>query len=446
MLAVFSQMLDEDAAAGYLPPRSATSGWRVLDAGCGVGVIGICAASAIAAVHNVHAVHTRKDGGLYIRCQDRDELARQVTLHNASLNNIAPSVLEAYTEPLLAGPPDELWDLILTNIPAKAGAPVLKDFIRRSVSRLQPAGNGRQGGRVFLVVVHTLADFFREHITAACAATDGSAELFLEKKSPGHSVFVYGRKSPDAVQTTEPVTIVPGFLSRYPFYVRAAAECVIEDIPVRIETIHGASGFDAPGGAVLAAAKLVQRIGSRQLTAVSDAPFLVHEPGQGFFPCWLIRLSLSENTPFPPLVLSGRNILALEAARHNASQLTTMPVSIVTAVDVPLGDGVFRKKTHTETQRHKDEEKCAVLLESAGGRKYSFIAAFPELLPQKSLPIDQLDSLWNALSQLLTDGGICIAAFGSSDAERFDRKKPAGFSRLGSIKRKGFRALAYRFK
>ncbi|MDR0290374.1 MAG: hypothetical protein LBI06_05505, partial [Treponema sp.] len=44
----------------------------------------------------------------------------------------------------------------------------------------------------------------------------------------------------------------------------------------------------------------------------------------------------------------------------------------------------------------------------------------------------------------LCENGIFLAAFGSSDAERFDRKKPAGFSRMGSIKRNGFRALAYR--
>ena len=426
LLAVFSRILDEDAAAGHLPPR------RVLDAGCGVGVIGICAASALAALHNVPDVDAGQNSSLYIRCQDRDELARLVTLHNAAHNNIPCSVLEAHTEPLLAGPPDELWDLILTNIPAKAGAPVLKDFIRRSICRLNPGGNGRPGGRVVLVVVHTLADFFREHITAACAATDGSAELFLEKKGAGHSVFVYGRKLPDAKKTTEPVTITPGFISRFPFYVRAAAEYIIEDIPIRITAIHGASGFDAPGGAVLAAAKLTRRIGLQALTAGSDTPFLVHEPGQGFFPCWLISYLLSENINPRPFVLSGRNILALEAARHNASQLTSMPVSVIPAVDLQLGG--------------------AALQEAAGGRKYSVIAAFPELLPQSSLPVDQLNSLWNALPPLLADGGICIAAFGSSDAERFDRKKPgaangadgtSGFTRLGSIKRKGFRASAY---
>jgi hypothetical protein len=57
---------------------------------------------------------------------------------------------------------------------------------------------------------------------------------------------------------------------------------------------------------------------------------------------------------------------------------------------------------------------------------------------------DQHASLWEALPPLIASGGEFIAGFGSTDAERFDRKKPAGFTRLGDIKRKGFRALAYK--
>jgi hypothetical protein len=88
------------------------------------------------------------------------------------------------------------------------------------------------------------------------------------------------------------------------------------------------------------------------------------------------------------------------------------------------------------------------LLEAAGGQ-YSFIAAFPELLPQTkaakaSQDPDQLISLWNSLPPLLAEGGLFLAAFGSSDAERFDRKKLTGFTRLGSVKRNGFCATAYR--
>ena len=397
LLKVFSQTLDEDIAAGKSPPR------RVLDAGCGTGVIGICAAAAIAPLFN--------DGGglrLLVRCQDRDELARLITTHNAALNGIPPTLLEAHTEPLLAG--TLLWDLILTNIPAKAGTPVLADFVRRSAGLLNP------GGRVIMVAVRTLADFFRERIAA-------DAELLQEHTGPGHSVLVYGQ----AANQSQPAVAVnggPDFIARHPFYVRAEITRAIEDIPIHLTTIHGASGFDNPGGAVLAAAKLARRL----QFPLNDAPLLVHEPDQGFFPCWLLAFLQRGQA-----VLSGRNILALEAARYNVIQNVRQNVihsdgitAVVPVADLPLGE--------------------TALLQAAGGRPYGCIAAFPELLPQSSLPkgVDQLGAIWDAAPPLLATGGVFLVTFSSSDAERFDRKKPAGFTRLGSVKRNGFRALAYR--
>jgi len=396
LLKVFSRILDGDTAAHRPLPR------RVLDAGCGTGVIGICAASAITALGG--------DAGLYVRCQDRDELARLVTSHNAAKNNIPPGMLEACTEPLLGGPVNGKWDLILTNIPAKAGNPVLEDFIGRSASLLNP------GGRVIMVAVNTLADFFREAIAAG-------AKLISEEKGHGHTVFVYGG---EAENPALPVNIGPGFLNRYPFYLRESPACAIEGIQTGLETVHGASGFDKPGGAVLAAAKLLIRLGREKIP--NDTPVIVHEPGQGFFTNWLLAFLREGTKPMQKLVLSGRNILSLEAARHNCQDGAN--ASIVPAADFQLGR--------------------EALLE-AGGGQFAFIAAFPELLPQSSMSksakashnTDQLSSIWSSLPPLLAAGGLFLAAFSSSDAERFDRKKPPGFTRLGSVKRNGFCALAY---
>ncbi|MCL1930649.1 MAG: hypothetical protein FWF55_02450, partial [Treponema sp.] len=89
---------------------------------------------------------------------------------------------------------------------------------------------------------------------------------------------------------------------------------------------------------------------------------------------------------------------------------------------------------------------ATALLQAAGGRPFGCIAAFPALLPQSSLPkgADQLGAIWDALPPLLADGGVFLVTFSSSDAQRFDRKKPAGFTRMGNVKRNGFRAVAYR--
>ncbi|MDR1251671.1 MAG: methyltransferase [Treponema sp.] len=463
LLKTLSRVLDEDAAAGRSPPR------YVLDAGCGIGVIGICAAAVIMAMGPARQdtaytgpapIGAPRFGGVLVRAQDRDELARLITMYNAVKNGIPPSTLETHTEPLLAGHENARWDLILSNIPAKTGGPVLKDFVRRSTGLLNP------GGRVIMVTVHTLVDFFREEISAA------GAELEWEEKSrreprrghqvcPGtacgvppvndsvkekdaeYSVFVFGGKAAAAGAV---VKAGRGFLTRHPFYVRASVDCQIEDIPLHIETVHGASGFDQPGGAVLAAAKLIRRIGAERLFPAPDlsgktahnagAPILIHEPGQGFFPCWLLEFAYRKVPQRQPwvLVLSGRNILALEAARHNteavlkpAAEAEALPaLLLVPAVDLRLG--------------------AEALLEAAAGRPYHFIAVFPELLPPSSIPkeADQFAALWEALAALLTAGGVFIAGFSSTEAERFERKKLAGFTRLEDIKRKGFRALGYK--
>jgi hypothetical protein len=471
LLKVFSKIIDEDTAEGKPMPM------RVLDAGCGTGIIGICAASALP---TALSTLPQDNNDLLVRCQDRDELARLITLRNAAHNGIPPSMLEAYTEPLLAGPPE--WDLIFTNIPAKTGTPVLEDFIRRSAGILNP------GGRVIMVAVNTLADFFRERISV-------EAELEREEKGSGHTVFVYEphtkaqrhedeNSSPlcaanhrfdvpscDKIPTkaySQSIDHPANFFELYPFYIRTTVTCPIENIPIRLETIHGAGGFDSPGGAVLAAAKLTANLIKSDRIKL-QFPLLIHEPGQGFFPCWLNQFLKESHTKAPrhegrrensaslcaanqrfdvppcekiqtkehahsDYYLSGRNILALEAAAHNMASYSALhngEACIVPAVDLQLG--------------------ASALCEMAGGRQYGCIIAFPELLPRispktakKSQNYDQLAALWDSLPPLLAEGGLFLAAFGSSDAERFDRKKPAGFSRLGSIKRDGFRSLAYR--
>jgi hypothetical protein len=409
LLRILSRVLDEAAAEGKPPPR------YVLDAGCGAGIIGICAAGAIMAM----------GGGVRVRAQDRDDLARLVTSYNAGKNRIPPSVLEARTEPLLAGPGDVRWDLILSNIPAKAGRPVLEDFVRRSAGLLNP------GGRVVMAAVHTLAGFFREQIAAA------GVQPAQEEQNAEYSVFVFGG---NPVIHAAPVGIEPGFLEHYPFYVRATSNCKIEEIPLRLETVHGAPGFDDPGGAVLAAAKLARRIEPRKL-ALDGAPVLIHEPGQGFFPCWLLEYLHRAGCLPPALVLSGRNILALEAARHNV-KITLKGTAAAGLTIVPAAD---LQCFHAGDAVQINPESNSPPEQYTPDGRFGFVAAFPEQPPRGSLSrqMDWFTELWKTVSSLLAGGGVFIAGFGSTDAERFDRKKPAGFIRFGDLKRKGFRALGY---
>ncbi|MCL2558211.1 MAG: hypothetical protein FWE09_07005, partial [Treponema sp.] len=192
----------------------------------------------------------------------------------------------------------------------------------------------------------------------------------------------------------------------------------IEGIPLRIATAHGAPGFDSPGAEAIVAAKMAARLGPEKFP---PGRVVLHEAGQGFFQCWLVDVLRGRigRADFP-VVLSGRNALALEAARHNLWE-AGRAVDVIPAADL-------------EPLRALFPGDCAV------------VAAFPGLVPQSSLPkgSDQMASFWDDARELLSPGGILLVAFGSSEAELFDRRKPAGFARLGTLRRDGRRALAYR--
>jgi hypothetical protein len=403
LLKVFSRFLDtrkahEPAAGDSLPVN-------ILDAGCGTGILGICAAGAVGALPGSKAIA--------VRFQDRDELARIFTEYNALQNALPPELFSAHTEPMLWGPENARYSFILSNIPAKTGEPVLEDFIRRSAGLLE------NGGRVFMVAVNPLAEFFRTCIGA-------NAVLLDEEKAPGHTVFVYAPMQPAAgVSRSGPGDKRPQF----DLYLRSSGNYEMEKIPYHFDAAHGAAGFDSPGGAAEAAAKLMVKLVrgcyDREFKALLSggaaavgARILIWEGGQGHFPAWLAAfLALSFAPPIDAsFTFAGRNILALEAARRNTAH----------SVIVPSGDLFF------------DREKLRP--NAADGRPFSLIAAFPEPVPQT----DRNAAFWEGLAALCGPGSIVILGFSSAEAERFDRKKPPLFGRLGDIRRSGFRALAYR--
>jgi hypothetical protein len=370
-------------------------------------------------------------------------LARLFTEYNAEKNfpkTEIPAPLTAHTEPLLAGPADYCWDLILTNIPAKAGMPVLEDFVRRSVELLAP------GGRAIMVAVNTLADFFRSLI-------DQHGALIREEIGKEHTVFVYQKLTAETEvgdADGDPVIAGEHFIQSNPFYLRSSADYEMEDTGYHIDAVHGAAEFDRPGGAAVVAAKLVSRLGLEKICPLTEsarrAAILIYESGQGHFPAWLLRYCAGgmdcdaehpvgkDRELFLPkqIVLSGRNILALEAARHNtkvALAATALAVPALAAMDM-LIQGIPSTELPMEHPANLTAEPGA----------YSFIVAFPETVPGE----ERLTALWEGLAGLLLPGGTALIALPSSEAEKFDRKKPGGFTRLGDIKRQGFRALAYR--
>ncbi|MDR1654571.1 MAG: methyltransferase, partial [Treponema sp.] len=160
LLKVFSEELDK----GLLRELQNRKGpLHILDAGSGCGVIGICAARALEGI-DVRTIST-----------DRDELAGIFTGYNAVQNGLGSEKFSVHTSTLFNGDRDR--SLILSNIPAKTGKPVLEDFIRRACPHSEAIA--------FIVAVKELADFTRSTIAAA------GAEILRETAGPGHTVFVF---------------------------------------------------------------------------------------------------------------------------------------------------------------------------------------------------------------------------------------------------------------
>jgi hypothetical protein len=390
LLKVLSKTWDDDIRQGRPLPKT------ILDAGCGVGVLGICAGAVLGS-----------GGPRRVRCQDRDELARAFTLSNAFKNNVSTDILSAHTEPLLGGPFLEPWDLILSNVPAKAGKPVLEDFVSRSAGLLTPSG------RVILAAVNSLAGFFRSRILKTGAA------VLHDETGKDHTVFVYG----SAAVRAKPIQTGEQFFLDHPFYQRNSGGYELEGVSYTLDAVQGVGDFDSPGGTVRSAAKLITRLYTRKQFLSSIGSMLIHEPAQGHFPAWFIHYLARElpGKPFFPdlLVLSSRNILALEGSRHNIRKVREITLETVPLADLNIGRERLSRATG-----------------------YDLIVAFPEPVPRT----DRIIPLWEGITALLTPKGIAVLGFPASEAERFDRKKPQSVTRLCDSKHKGFRALAYQIR
>ncbi len=120
----------------------------VLDVGCGTGVIAVSL--------------KKRFPQLDVTASDRDALAIHFTKLNASLNKLSGEGFKTLPGLLPGSLPADLaaaekkYDLITSNIPAKAGNPVIKDFLQNCGKHIN------NGGRAAVVIVAPLAGFAKE--------------------------------------------------------------------------------------------------------------------------------------------------------------------------------------------------------------------------------------------------------------------------------------------
>ena len=238
------QTVLKEQAAG---PRGDGTARRVLDLGCGHGILGLTLLAL--------------DPSRHVTLVDRDALALAYTARNLALNglpaeqaHIAASL--GYDEVDRAEP----FDLVVSNIPGKAGDAVIAELASA------PEPWGRVGTVVAVVVVAPLADQVREIF-----APD-RFEILLDKGTKAHQVLIARRTA-----AGDPGPPVGDGLRPSGFgagrYDRERSRFQSADLAWDAETVTGIDEFDS-----LSHATRLLRPALRGLRA---GPCTVVNPGQG---------------------------------------------------------------------------------------------------------------------------------------------------------------------
>lgn len=225
----------------HLPPDLGS----VYDIGCGTGVLGIVAA--------------REYNARRLVMEDRSALAVRFAEYNAGSNGLA-DVTRCYCRAVgLDGPPHDRFDLVLSNVPAKAGEPV-----RRLL--LEHAGlSCAEGGVCAFVLVNPLAQETEDTLH------DVGFARVQRITHAGHTVFITG---PVPGSTAERGSIGEGVYNR-----GAPVEHRIEPVTVQAQGFWGLGEFETISFQTLMLTRLLETIDV-------DSPLVFWNPGTGIAPAW----------------------------------------------------------------------------------------------------------------------------------------------------------------
>jgi len=371
--ALFSSA-DIDVGSRLLLKAVAEGGWakgarRGLDLGSGVGTLAL----ALSAM----------ESGLEFLCRDRDALARDFTRRNAERNGIALIGAERalFLEGL--GGTGAGFDLIVSNVPAKAGAPVLADLVARASGALA------EGGKAVWVIVNPLASEFRRWIGEA------GAPLLGTREGAGHTVFATG-KVPSMPPAADPLAV----------YRRTSIRGAMEGRGYPFEGAWGLPEFDAPSWDTELAAWAAERASAGRLVR---AACLV-EPGVGHLAAFLQGF-LAPAT----LAFVTRDALAAAFAARNA--------------------GLAAREAGRNGPALKESDDGAEL-EAAG---FDLLVEMADPVPGRDWTLPA----WERAGRLLKEGGAFIAAGPATELSRLERRKGPGFRKLFDRKRKGLAVHAF---
>ncbi|HVP18600.1 MAG TPA: methyltransferase [Spirochaetia bacterium] len=341
----------------------------ILDVGCGAGVLGVTIG--------------RASPGAHIMLQDRDALAVAFARENCVANELQNADLDcglAFWH--LQG---ESFDLIVSNLPAKAGRPVLQSFFSAAAGLLSRTGVGA------VVIVSPLAQFARE-------AVQSSGCLLFHAESTGQHTAFFFQKPENAASDA------PAFEDLGP-YLRGRHAFDSGGVRYELETAFNLPDFDTIGYSVEVAQEILP---ASRLQGDS----LFWNPGQGHLP---VCAQKKASRGFETLAIAGHDALELAISERNlASAGRQVSRSLLLPTEAGLAEAV-------------DPESIDLL------------CAVPHPVPKAPWHMD----LALGAGKILRKGGEMLAAGTSTDIFRvLDQCR--GFKLVESVKRLGHRAVLLR--
>jgi 16S rRNA G1207 methylase RsmC len=219
---------------------------------------------------------------------DMDALALNYSRQNVGLNNL--SNIKIYASLGYDDVKETDFDLIVSNIPAKVGEPVLFHILRDARLHL------RSGGQVAIVVIDAIAGY------VAKVLTDPSINLLFRKSWPGHVVYHYEFSSGVSLTSKPKHSAFDRGI-----YDRGRKNISIGSLKIPIQTAYGLSEFDTLDYETELLLDSLQTLSDQHINRA-----IVFNPGQGFIP-----VTLSRSTKVQEIALVGRDLLALRVSRRN---------------------------------------------------------------------------------------------------------------------------------
>jgi 16S rRNA (guanine1207-N2)-methyltransferase len=309
---------------------------QILDLGCGYGPLGL----------SLKKIYP----GSTVQMVDRDALAIEYSRQNAKINGLEGVAI--YGSLGYDDVKETDFDLIVSNIPGKAGEKVIAYLLREARFYLTP------GGMAAIVVVGVL----ESPVTKILEDTAG-CEILVRRKRSGHAIFHYKFDEPSLAKPDRSA-LERGIYHRNDITMR------LDDLEYSIQSAYGLPEFD---NLSYSSEMLISTLNEIQGRGIRRAA--VFNPGQGHTAIAAWKIIHPQN-----IELVDRDLLALRYSRLNLIENGCPPEKISMRYQVGL--------------KRKDNDKC------------DFIAG---VLKDESKEVNLL-TLKQATEELSTSGTIMMAA------------------------------------